>query len=74
MKIVSVINAARRDVIDRILDHGGVALRAAPTEARTPDAGVPAQSRGRPSYSPVRVSRNRAIFLTCSASRSIPHW
>ena len=38
MKIVSFINPAQRDVIDRILDHGGLASRVPPAEARAPPA------------------------------------
>jgi hypothetical protein len=34
MKIVSFINPAQRDVIDRILDHCGPASRAPPAAAR----------------------------------------
>ena len=41
MKIVSFINPAQRDVIDRILDHGGLASRAPPADARAPPAPPP---------------------------------
>ncbi|MHC4083537.1 MAG: IS91 family transposase [Planctomycetota bacterium] len=42
MKIVSFISPAQRDVIDRILDHGGRASRNPPAAARAPPAPAPA--------------------------------
>ena len=41
MKILSFISPAQRDVIDRILDHGGLASRIPPAEARAPPAPAP---------------------------------
>jgi hypothetical protein len=41
MKIVSFISPAQRDVIDRILDHGGLASRNPPADARAPPAPAP---------------------------------
>jgi hypothetical protein len=38
MKIVRFMNAWRRDVIDRILDHGGLLSRASPADARAAPA------------------------------------
>jgi hypothetical protein len=38
MKIVSFINPAQQDVIDRILEHCGLSSRAPPAEARAPPA------------------------------------
>ena len=41
MKIVSFINPVPRDVIERILDHCGLASRAPPVEAQGPPAPAP---------------------------------
>ncbi|MHC4616094.1 MAG: hypothetical protein ACYTAU_21320 [Planctomycetota bacterium] len=43
MRIVSFINPAQRDVIDRILTHGGRASRASPAEARAPPPPAPSR-------------------------------
>jgi hypothetical protein len=40
MKIVSFINPPQRDVIDRILTHGGLSSRAPPAPACAPPQGT----------------------------------